>query len=255
MLLLEQSLLSRVDVIYLSALSGLLNNILTTGGFQSVVLIHENRTEGIAMQLMKRRPPFIDCALFSAEDSSINQSLMDTSALRERSSSRHLLVILLLKDVSPLKKSLDFLNRLNLNFDTRSITVILEAFASDMELAIELMVERFVNVLHLFRSGGNFRLFVSDLYLKKHVREISVRGNLSRVDSREIFSVKRPPSLINMRKVVFIVASLKNVSGFMKLLRKRMRRPQRIVFLSRNSLSLMGVELPSNLRCKLLKLL
>ena len=231
MLLFNQLIISPELVLVVNILSGTLNNILMTGGFRSVMLIHENRTAAIAMQLINRRLPTFDCVVFNSDEMD-GRLRIDTSSLSERSKSSHSLVVLVLQDVRTPEKCLELLRRLNFWFEIKSLTLTFGSPTAESKQFLMQSVTKFLPKTELLVwNGHDIQLIRSGSFRRRF-------QNAAQITAHEIFQ-EHPAFSFVQSHVITTVAVVENPEHVAEFLKGK-RKPNRIVVELNNTNALLS---------------
>lgn len=213
-------------VLAFSSISGMLNNILSTGGFQTAVLFHDNRSEAFAVQLLGQRLPSSDCVVFNIDESSssVDQLQMDTSALRRRSNSTNFLVVSVLNDTESIPLWLSRMRQWRFALRTRSLTIVLgQIFEEDKMTMIKSVLQHSVNVGLMFWNAGYPQLLNDNVLVFGSMAEVESVRDLSRMSAQTLFSKSRTQARleITLERRVHLFSSLKDIDDFIDFARSK----------------------------------
>ena len=217
MLLVKKILLNPSLVVLLNTLTATLDNIISSGDFKSVVLIHENRTSLIASDFLKRRSPNVDSVVMNFDSDS---NAFSKSFEAQGSKKKFLLITLFVRPTLLFWPSRSPCGQTKYFNDANVLSIFIKGsdrWAKEYVMTTLLRCTSHVGLL--FWNKGQPQVFTSDLYLQRYLVPINYGRDVFRIGAQQIFYEKHPRIAIsnvqNVNTFMIVDDSLK-VAKFMK---------------------------------------
>lgn len=219
MLLLENFLLEPRISVLVSTLIAALSNIISSGDFRSVVLVHENRTGVIASEFLNRRPTDVHVVVLNIDSDSNALS----KALKARGGvKRFLLVTLFEKPASILGTSQFSCKRPEYNTDANFLSIFIgEASHSSKEDVMKTWLNCSSNVGLLSWKGDQFRAYTSNLYRNAFLVPVDYGLHVSQLIAPHIFYEKHPQIAIAFEQNVVSLMIVDDANALARFMERK----------------------------------